>query len=58
MAACSTPCRRHSKARRRRTRQAFERFLKRYGAKYPKATEKFIQDHEALLAFFDFPADH
>jgi putative transposase len=38
--------------------QAFQGFLKRYGAKYPKATEKLIQDRDALLAFFDFPADH
>jgi transposase-like protein len=38
--------------------QAFQRFLKRYGAKYPKATEKLIQDRDALMAFFDFPADH
>jgi hypothetical protein len=37
---------------------AYERFLKRYGAKYPKATEKLEKDREALLAFFDFPADH
>jgi putative transposase len=38
--------------------QAFQGFLKRYGTKYPKATEKLIQDRDALLAFFDFPADH
>jgi putative transposase len=37
---------------------AFKRFLKRYGAKYPKATEKLEKDREALLAFFDFPAEH
>jgi len=38
--------------------QAFEHFLARYGAKYPKATEKLIEDHDALLAFFAFPAEH
>jgi transposase-like protein len=37
---------------------AFQGFLKRYGAKYPKAAEKLETDREALLAFFDFPADH
>jgi transposase-like protein len=38
--------------------QAFERFLSRYGAKYPKATEKLAKDRDALLAFFAFPAEH
>jgi len=37
---------------------AFEAFLKSYGAKYPKATEKLSRDREALLAFYDFPAEH
>lgn len=38
--------------------QAFERFLSTYGVKYPKATEKLMKDREALLAFYDFPAEH
>jgi transposase-like protein len=38
--------------------QAFARFLSRYGAKYPKATEKLVKDRDALLAFFAFPAEH
>jgi hypothetical protein len=38
--------------------QAFKRFLERYGAKYPKATEKLVKDRDALLAFFAFPAEH
>jgi len=38
--------------------QAFERFLSRYGAKYPKATDKLVKDRAALLAFFAFPAEH
>lgn len=38
--------------------KAFERFLSTYGAKYPKATEKLTRDREALLAFYDFPAEH
>jgi transposase-like protein len=43
---------------RKAAEQAFERFLKRYGAKYPKATEKLVKDRDALLAFFAFPAEH
>ena len=38
--------------------RAFERFLTRYGAKYPKATEKLEKDRDALLAFYAFPAEH
>lgn len=38
--------------------QAFDRFLDSYGAKYPKAAEKLTRDREALLAFYDFPAEH
>ena len=45
-------------ATRQEATDAFKRFLKRYGAKYPKATEKLAKDREPLLAFFDFPADH
>jgi transposase-like protein len=37
---------------------AYKRFITRYGAKYPKATEKLEKDREALFAFFDFPAEH
>lgn len=38
---------------------AFNAFLKKtYGAKYPKATDKLVRDREALLAFYDFPAEH
>jgi putative transposase len=38
--------------------RAFERFIVRYGVKYPKATEKLSKDQEALLAFYAFPAAH
>jgi len=38
--------------------QAFKRFVKRYEAKYPKATDKLVKDRDALLAFFAFPAEH
>lgn len=37
---------------------AFERFIKTYDAKYPKAVECLSKDREALLAFYDFPAEH
>lgn len=37
---------------------AFDHFVKTYGAKYPKAADKLIKDRDALLAFYDFPAEH
>ena len=37
---------------------AFDRFLTTYQVKYPEATECLSKDREALLAFFDFPAEH
>jgi transposase-like protein len=43
---------------RQEANKAFKHFISRYEAKYPKATEKLEKDREALLAFFDFPADH
>lgn len=38
--------------------KAFDRFVQHYGAKHPRAAEKLIKDREALLAFYDFPAEH
>lgn len=38
--------------------QAFNRFLKTYRAKYPKATECLEKDRDVLLTFYDFPAEH
>jgi putative transposase len=38
--------------------KAFDLFLKSWEAKYPKATECLSKDREALLAFYDFPAEH
>jgi putative transposase len=38
--------------------KAFDAFLAAYRAKYPKATACLEKDREALLAFFDFPAEH
>lgn len=36
----------------------FEDFIALYGAKYPKATECLEKDRQALLTFYDFPAEH
>ncbi len=38
--------------------RAFDHFLARYAAKYPKAAEKLTRDRQSLLAFYDFPAEH
>ena len=38
--------------------KAFGRFLAKYEAKYDKATACLAKDREALLAFYDFPAEH
>lgn len=38
--------------------KAFDHFIKSYEAKYPKATECLAKDREALLTFYDFPAEH
>ncbi len=37
---------------------AFDQFVRTYQAKYPKAAECLTKDREAMLAFFDFPAEH
>lgn len=37
---------------------AFNRFITTYGAKYPKAVDKLVEDKASLLAFYDFPAEH
>jgi transposase-like protein len=33
-------------------------FTEKYGAKYPRAVACLTKDREALLTFFDFPAEH
>ena len=38
--------------------KAFDQFIKTYQAKYPKATECLRKDRQALLNFYDFPAEH
>jgi len=37
---------------------AFDAFIAAYELKYDKATERLAKDREALLAFYDFPAEH
>ena len=38
--------------------KAFDHFIKVYEAKFPKATTCLEKDREALLTFYDFPAEH
>ena len=38
--------------------KAFDEFVESYEAKYPKAAECLKKDREALLTFYDFPAEH
>ena len=37
---------------------AFDAFVETYGVKYDKAVACLAKDREALLAFYDFPAEH
>jgi len=38
--------------------EAYERFTKHYGTKYPKAVECLSKDKDVLFTFYDFPAEH
>jgi len=38
--------------------KAFERFIREYEAKYPKAAECLRKDRDVLFTFYDFPAEH
>jgi putative transposase len=38
--------------------KAFDLFAETYGPKYPGAAECLSKDRDALLAFYDFPAEH
>jgi transposase-like protein len=38
--------------------EAFNLFVKTYEGKYPTAVECLVKDRQALLAFYDFPAEH
>ncbi len=37
---------------------AIEAFASEFGAKWPKAVAKIVDDKEALLTFYDYPAQH
>jgi putative transposase len=43
---------------RAQAREAVQQFAADYGAKYPKAVTTLEKDADALLMFFDFPAEH
>jgi len=41
-----------------RAEQSFDLFVTTHQPKYPGAAECLSKDREALLAFYDFPAEH
>jgi putative transposase len=43
---------------RKAAEDAFDRFVAKYEAKYDKAVACLTKDREALLTFYDFPAEH
>lgn len=45
-------------ATRTEAEQGLERFAATFEAKYPQAVACLVRDRQALLAFFDFPAEH
>jgi transposase-like protein len=45
-------------ATRKEAEQAFAHFLSVYRSKYPKAADCLNKDRDALLTFYDFPAEH
>jgi transposase-like protein len=45
-------------ATRKEAEQAFAHFLSVYRPKYPKAADCLDKDRDALLTFYDFPAEH
>ncbi len=38
--------------------RAVEAFAEEFGTKWPKATAKIVDEKEALLRYYDFPAEH
>jgi transposase-like protein len=38
--------------------EAIKEFAGEFGAKWPKAVAKIVEDKEALLTFYDYPAEH
>jgi transposase-like protein len=43
---------------RKQAENALDHFAEKYGAKYEKAVACLTKDREALLCFYDFPAEH
>jgi len=39
-------------------KKAVKEFVKEFGVKWPKAVEKVTNDEEALLSYYDYPAEH
>jgi len=48
----------HEAQHRAAAQAALDRFVDKYGAKYDKAATGLAKDRAALLAFYDFPAEH
>ena len=48
----------HAAPTRAAAEAAVDVFVEKYEAKYPRAVECLIKDRAALLAFYDFPAEH
>lgn len=44
--------------RRKGADQAFDRCLERFELKYPKAMTRLVKNKEAMLAFYDYPAEN
>lgn len=45
-------------ATKREAERALDLFVQTYEAKYPRAAACLTKDHESLLTFYDFPAEH
>lgn len=45
-------------ATKKEAEKAFDAFINQFSVKYPKATKCLEKDREALLTFYDFPAEH
>lgn len=41
-----------------RAKKAIKEFAKEFGTKWPKAVAKITDEEEALLAYYDYPAEH
>ena len=39
-------------------RRAVDAFAAEFGARWPKAVSRIVEDKEALLSFYDYPAEH